>query len=797
MLRTDFWNRENGGMPSPADPEALTPRELEVLEAIERRLTNAEIAEQLVISVRTVESHVAMLRAKLGASSRSELIAAARLRRRAVIQIPRNSFVGRERELAELAMLFDSTRWVTVVGPPGCGKTRLALEFSVRGDRVPVVAELEHANAAAVPRVIAQAVGVAHSSERLLSACGLALESQPYLLVLDNCDRVSDAAEAAIRELLGRAPGLTVLATSRWPLGGSDEDVFTLEPLTVGDLGAATRLFAERAASAAPGVRFSEDERALVADICEHLDGLPLAIELAAARVRHLSVGELASHIRRGSDVLGRPGGTGRHRTLEAAFDWTWDLLDKDEQDVLKALAALPRTFDLDLAEAVTAPDAGRVVLRLLDRSLVAQTLRKGDPRRYRLLDSVRSCVLRRSDGELIDKVRRAHAVYYRDRATELANAIRTDDSHEIIDRARLIGPEVAAAIGWAVENDVTLAIPLARSLAVCAEHCGPDLDSLETLARAAQDRSFLAAATPSELLYIGIALCYGDLALVDQLAECALAASHDDASWLAAHHLAGFADAYNSRTAEALEHLAVAEPLAEKLGETWQLASVRQGRGIALGNEPAGDRTRAIAAFESAAATFALAGDAMHANNCRYMMASSAAQAGLRIGEAIGWAKLCEAYARSTGNAHELAHARLTQAMLLGRDDGQLLAETTDTFRRVGDLRCLTRVSLLRARFDPGRRIAHLEAALRAATIANDTANRIAALEQLTTANWEAAIEREAGLAFGALAALIGRPAAEAKCPPSMLLELGRLEPLIEQGAAHVHRPKPGSRAG
>ena len=377
-----------------AEWDEVTPRESAVLAAVERRLTNAEIAAEFYISVRTVESHIAALRRKLGADSRSKLITAARERRATAIHVPRNSFVGRGNDVDAVRALLDGARWVTVVGAAGCGKTRLALELAATDARVPVVADLEHVAPDEVAAAVAGAIGLTGTAD--LAACAVALEGRPHLLVIDNCDRVSDSVGDVVSHLLVLAGSLTVLATSRSPIGASDETVYQLAPLPVDDTGA-TRLFLDRAGSAAPTTVLTDADTSLVVGICERLDGLPLAIELAAARVRHLPVAELAARLEDGFGPLDRAAPASRHRTLETAFDWTWDLLDDDEKSVLSALAGLPRTFDLELAEAVTAPGSDGVVLRLLDRSLVSATVPDTDPRRFRLLGSLRSFVLDRT----------------------------------------------------------------------------------------------------------------------------------------------------------------------------------------------------------------------------------------------------------------------------------------------------------------------------------------------------------------------------------------------------------------
>jgi predicted ATPase/DNA-binding CsgD family transcriptional regulator len=775
-----------------AGPDVLTPRETEVLAAVGRRLSNAEIAEELHLSVRTVESHIAALRRKLAADTRAALVTAAASHRAAVVQVPRNSFVGRDRDLVAVRELLDRSRWVTLVGPGGCGKTRLALELAARDGRVPVVAELEHARDRQVATAIAKAIGLGVDGSRdVESACAVALQAQPYVLVLDNVDRVAGVARDLVGRLLTRTRSLVVLTTSRAALGASDETVYPLEPLSVdgtADAGA-VRLFLDRARTAAPVTAVTADDVDLVARICHRLDGLPLAIELAAARVRHLSLPELASRLDADFDALDRVAPDGRHRTLATAFDWTLDLLDDDERSVLSRLAALPRTFDLDLAEAVTTPGAGRVVLRLLDRSLVSPAARPSEPQRFRLLQPLRAYLLERTDRAVVQEVRRAHASHYAAQADLVRARARTDDSREAAARAAELCPEVNAALDWALGSDPRTATQLACALAVGGEQYGPDLESVGSIGRAARDPRVREVAGPAELLDLGIALCYGDLDLVRELAEAALDRVHDSRSELAARHLAGYSEAYRHSPRAALTHLEKAEALAQECGDTWQLASVRQGKGIAL--RGLGLHEAAISAFESAMHAFALAGDAMHVNNARYMMAATVADLDHRSDAAVRWAEQCADYARRTGNQHELAHAELTTARLTrGPVLAADLAAAVDTFRAVGDLRCLSRSYLLLAeQCPPGERAAIYEQAFDVASAARDQLHQERALDGLIRSYWSAGERHRAATALGRLVALVGREAALRRCPEAMLGHLDEWSTAVAEGRARQSR--------
>jgi len=746
--------------------QTLTPRESAILAAVERRLSNPEIASELFISVRTVESHIASLRRKLGAESRAELVAAASERREASVRLPDTRFIGREAELDALTALLDAHRCVTLTGPGGVGKTRLALEFAARrhGERSPVVIELEHAEPDDVLPRIARALDLeAVPGADVLSSVATALASRPYLLVLDNIDRVGDAVQAAAHRMLREARQLRILGTSRTPFGDDAEHVLALEPLSVeGADAAAVAMLLDRLN--AYGVPPTAGERELAARISARLDGLPLALELAATVSRHLGLGELADRLDRDFASLDRAAPRGRHRTLETTFEWTWDLLEDDEREVLCRLAALPRTFDVELATAVTHPGAEGVLFRLLDHSMLVPT--GGTPRRFRLLAVMREFVRARTDAATIRDVLERHAEYHAEVAAEFVEHARVDDSDEAMQASIRLCPEVNAALRWAIAARHPSARSLAASLSVGVEQYGSDVDSVRSLAMAARDVHVVGGAAPRELFVLGAGLAYLDLPLVDELARRALAiaeARGDAASRLHAHHLAGLADAYLDRGEAALAHLAEAERLAVELGDSWSLASVHQFRGIALRGASLDDPAAAIAEFDAAMRAYAIAGDAMHVNNARYMMASVAAQAGLEPERAAVWAAECAAYARGAGNAHELAHAALVQQTLGVPDAALPLDELEASLRALGDVRCLTRTLLLEAARAPTpvARVPRLEEALALAESAGDDGHRIEALTSLVEAYGEAGDVTRSRTALGRLEAIAGADAA------------------------------------
>ncbi len=362
------------------------------------------------------------------------------------------SFVGRDTEKADLAqLLVEGTRLLTVTGFGGMGKTRLALAVAAElvdgtGDGVWFVDLAGVFDPAAVPREIAEVLGARDTGQGMVAAVLQHLESKRLLLVLDNLEQVS-ACAPFIARLLAEAPGVQVLGTSRTPLGLRGEKVYGLEPfpppqpstqappdgVAVLSTYAAVTLFIDRARDARRGFAVDDGNAAAVAAICSRLDGVPLAIELAAARVAALSPAALLTRLEQSLGVLSghehdRPE---RHRTVRATVAWSYDLLTSEEQALLNRLSMLPGTAGLAAVEVVCdAAPAGPsievfpVLASLVDKSLVRRSEQDGEPR-YSLLESVRDFASEQLPASARDALAQAHQAHYLSRSVSGAA---TDD---------------------------------------------------------------------------------------------------------------------------------------------------------------------------------------------------------------------------------------------------------------------------------------------------------------------------------------------------------------------------------
>jgi predicted ATPase/DNA-binding CsgD family transcriptional regulator len=341
-----------------------------------------------------------------------------------------STLVGRTAAAAEVAMLLETAPLVSLVGVGGAGKTRLALRVAhdraARGgadvaDGVWLVELASLADPDMVRRALAAVLGVAEQPSRPLeTTIAEAIRTRQMLLVLDNCEHVIDVCASITERLLDATPGLRVLVTSREPLGVAGEVAWAVPPLTLpaSDNAAAVaacesgQLFATRAGAARRGFQLSATNAAAVARVCRQLDGIPLAIELAAARSAALGPSDIAARL---DDVLrllvgGRRNAPTRQQSLEGAIEWSYRLLDERERSLFERLAVFAGGFDLQAAEAVEI-DSAAVLERLVSKSLVeAEPLPDGSMR-YRLLEPIRQYARQRleSAGKLAD-ARRLHA---------------------------------------------------------------------------------------------------------------------------------------------------------------------------------------------------------------------------------------------------------------------------------------------------------------------------------------------------------------------------------------------------
>jgi predicted ATPase/DNA-binding SARP family transcriptional activator len=379
--------------------------------------------------------------------------------------------VGRESESAALRDLLAGSRLVEIIGPGGIGKTAIAIAtgraLTDSGDAGPGgvwFARLEFATTAdEVMDAVIAALNVVGGEAALFER----LKGATALVILDNCEHVIDAASALATRLLDAAPGLRILCTSQVPLELDGEAVFELAPLALSD---AVELFTRRASSRGKRQTVSEADDAR-RELCRSLDGLPLAIELAAARTKTLSIEEITRRLDDRFNVLSDPTSRKpeRRRALRATIGWSYELLFPDDKRGLWALAAfaggapLPAVEFVLAALDVPASTAIDVIGRLASRSLViVDDDDPSRPVRYRLLDSIRAFALEAlSDAELTERALAAHAEWFADAAGSSTQGVRSRGQAEHLSFARAERANIDAALAWSSAHDPALAIAI------------------------------------------------------------------------------------------------------------------------------------------------------------------------------------------------------------------------------------------------------------------------------------------------------------------------------------------------
>ena len=392
------------------------------------------------------------------------------------------SFIGREGDLATIKQLLSTSRLVTLTGVGGCGKTRLAIQIANEmseefADGVWFVDLAPLHDPALVPAVVAQAFGLHPAGDQPLMEMLLGfVRPKHLLLILDNCEHLTEACAQLAQELLSQAPDLRILATSREPLAIAGESIYPVSGLSCpsshesveGNLEElmrydAVRLFVERARAISPDFSLTPKNAAPIGEICCRLDGLPLALELASARVQVLTVHEIAARLNDRFALLisgQRRGFEARHQTLRAAIDWSYDLLKADEQVLLRHMAVFEAGCTLDILEAICSGDApsGESILDLVSslvkKSLVVAETSGRTQARYRLLETIREYALDKLDesGEA-RRMHDRHLDLFLARAEEAAPKL--NDAYQKLWLNWLDGEHdnLRAALAWAIES--------------------------------------------------------------------------------------------------------------------------------------------------------------------------------------------------------------------------------------------------------------------------------------------------------------------------------------------------------
>jgi predicted ATPase/class 3 adenylate cyclase len=544
--------------------------------------------------------------------------------------------VGRDRELAALREVIGrpDVRLLALVGPGGIGKTRLGLQLASDvlerfRDGVFFVALADLTDPELIPSAVARALGLRESvGQSLVGTLREHLRDRELLLLLDNFEQLAPGA-TFVSDLLAAAPGAKALVTSRSPLHIRGERQFPVPPLGLpapGDLPPpqmlqqyeGVRLFVERATQVKPDFSLDDESGAAVAEICLRLDGLPLAIELAAARVKLLGPNALLDRLERSTGVLGQGArdAPARQRTLEDTIAWSYDLLESDEPRLFRALSAFRGGCTLEAAEAVGEGEVLDGLASLVDKSLLRRADEQGDEPRFAMLETIRQYARERlaesgEDGAVL----RRHAEHYRAFATAAEPELRGPDQVRWFRRVELESDNIRSALGWALERrEVGLGLEVGGAIWRLWEARGPLTEGRRWL------DAFLSVPTPSELAAVRakalnaagvLASDQGDYRRQTELQEESLALSRDlgdkvgiasclnnlavAASWMGKHERA---------TRLLMECQAIRRELGDRVGLSDTLTNLG---GIALEDR---DYKRAVELYEESLAITRELGD-------------------------------------------------------------------------------------------------------------------------------------------------------------------------------------------
>ncbi|MDQ0867444.1 ATP-binding protein [Arthrobacter globiformis] len=699
----------------------VSKREVDVFWLVGERLRNREIAERLHLSERTVESHVSSLLRKLGLADRSSLIDAAQQMRVSSaalpLPMPLSSFVGRSEEVSELLDLVRRERLVTVIGPAGVGKTRLALQVAASSAGVPaILVDLATVTPGGnVERVFADALGMTAQGGPLRPQLLEAISAGEYWFLVDNCEHVAANATSLLTALLTRTTTLRILATSRGPLHIPGEVVYELMPLAlpspVGDheellSSPCGRLFVDRAGSSAPKFRLTTENSKDVVQLCVRLEGLPLAIELAASRIRAFSPREILDHLNDQLAALRQvdQDTPARYRTLREALQWSYELLDQKERilfercSIFRAVFGYGTVLDTLCYPPFQPSEVAVLFPGLVDKSLISAS-RDGEYTEYRMLDSVRqfafSLLVQRGESDFLQGHYARHLFH---RAASLLQDLQGGDQIFALKWFNQNWIDVRSCMEWSLEHEHhELAWEFLAGVGTGWEILGAKgelFDWLDVLLKSGVPDGTLGVKAE---ITAAVLLDYQDTAqaLVHaQRARKAATELGDEGSTALAEWSLGWVTKYEDQ-ASATKHLRIADQLFLQLGDEWHHALVLETLGCAEN-----DTESAVELLMQGAQLFGDLHDYVKRANCLWRMANRAIRDGTRANDARQWLDEAERLAYRTGNRHEQLHAelfriRLDQYHTLDSEHGPRLDQLLNDFRILGDQRCMCRCLL------------------------------------------------------------------------------------------------------
>jgi len=487
--------------------EHLTRREQEILVLLSGEKSNKEIADQIFLALSSVKEYNQRIYQKLGVKNRRQAIQRARelglLEGGTRTSTPKHnlpaqltSFIGREEETEQLIALLKTHRLVTLTGSGGTGKSRLALRvaselFDLFPNGIWLVELASLSDPALVPKAVASAMNLPEMpANPILEILNNFLKTKRLLLILDNCEHLLDACAGLANSILRTCPEISILTSSREVLGVEGEALFRVPAMSFPDTRQLTqldslsnydavRLFVERAQVTSPDFAITVNNAAMVVDLVCQLDGIPLAIELAAARLNVLGIEQIVQRLNNTFHILTGGGRTAlpHHQTLRASIDWSHDLLTHSEQILLRRLSVFVGGWRLKAAEQVCANGAKNhelikteTILDLLSdlvaKSLVIAFQESEDRMRYRMLETIRQYANEKLvlAGEL-ETVRERMLVYYLDLVERLEPALRGREQIKTLKHLEIELDNLRYVLEWALQNDIEASLRLASSL--------------------------------------------------------------------------------------------------------------------------------------------------------------------------------------------------------------------------------------------------------------------------------------------------------------------------------------------